>query len=570
MQQTRCINCMKEIAPDVRTCPHCGYDQQAEQVSYAIRPNTILHGRYLVGRLIGKGGFGITYVGFDLMLEVKVAIKEYYPSGIASRNNSWSNQVVWESQSNGCQVQDARVRRQESMEHVLKEARRTAKLAEVPTVVRVNEVFQENETAYIIMDFIEGVTLKDYLIQNGAMSWEDCRKLLFPVMDALAKAHDLGIVHRDISPDNIMIEPDGTVRLLDLGAAVDINANNGHASMMVVKSNFSAMEQYDENGKIGSWTDVYAFAATLYYCLTGKLMMPVLDRIRNPEITFPNERKIPEQVKAALRKALVIYEDGRIQDMRAFKRELLRESNASKPEGWSQNLNQTEPLWANGQGGTENNPQNTGNYGSNRTSGQNGMGSETQGTRADNFENCGPNFVVVHSVVDQKTMYDFLVRNGQLNFASAYMIFMGIFCFCSLLDTNENQHFEFFILAALSLYCLVFPVVMRLILRGRARKMTEKGGKPTNYATFVLTPERIELTQNGEHVCFVNWSDITKVITTKYAVVLYKKENQGKRSGVKRLNAHILTKEGIGAQMEYLCALIRRYAYNAKPVKLKN
>ncbi|MCD8118349.1 MAG: protein kinase, partial [Lachnospiraceae bacterium] len=316
MQQTKCINCMKEIAPGARTCPHCGYDQQTEQLSYVLRPNTILYGRYLVGRVIGKGGFGITYVGFDLTLEMKVAIKEYYPSGVASRNNTWSNQVMWES---GTGDQDARAQRADSMDRVLKEARRTARLADVPSVVRVTDAFCENETAYLVMDFIEGITLKEYLMQHGVLTWEECKQLLFPVMEGLAEAHDMGIIHRDISPDNIMIGPDGTAKLLDLGAAVDISLNEGQASTLVVKNHFSAVEQYDENGRIGSWTDVYAFAAMLYYCLTGKLMVPVMDRLMSQsELTFPPQPEIPEHVKNALKNALEINHANRTPDMRTF------------------------------------------------------------------------------------------------------------------------------------------------------------------------------------------------------------------------------------------------------------
>ncbi|MCD8118347.1 MAG: BspA family leucine-rich repeat surface protein [Lachnospiraceae bacterium] len=351
MQQTRCINCMKEIAPGTRICPYCGYDRQTEQMPSALRPDTILRGRYLVGRVIGRGGFGITYVGLDLTLEMKVAIKEYYPSGIASRNNSWSNQVVWDSVS---QNQDARAQRADSMERVLKEARRTAKLSDVSSIVSVHDAFQENETAYIVMEFIEGTTLKDYLASHGMMSWEECKQMLFPVMDGLAQAHDLGIIHRDISPDNIIIRPDGTAKLLDLGAAVDVSANDGHASTLVVKNNFSAAEQYDENGKIGSWTDVYAFAAMLYYCLTGKLMVPVIDRMMTQKaLTFPAQPEVPEQVKNALKKALEVDQENRIPDMRAFKRALMEDTGGQSASAADRmNVDGAGARPASGAGGT--------------------------------------------------------------------------------------------------------------------------------------------------------------------------------------------------------------------------
>ena len=328
MQITRCTKCMGELKDGVRVCPRCGFEQDSiAQPGIALKRNTILHGRYLIGNVIGQGGFGITYVGWDLTLEMKVAVKEYFPSGAASRTNSISNQIQWESINQGSEE------RSEGLERFLKEARRMARLDEVPSIVRVRDAFGENGTAYIVMDFVEGVTLKTYLLGHGVLRYEECMKLLSPILDSLAVIHDNGFIHRDISPDNIMLRPDGSARLLDMGAAVDVTANEGHASMAVVKRNFSAPEQYMESESLGSWTDVYAMGATIYYCMTGKVVPEALEReFKKTPLYFDPALNIPAHVIGALSGALELHAEKRIRDMREFKERLMEEEGTLPPK----------------------------------------------------------------------------------------------------------------------------------------------------------------------------------------------------------------------------------------------
>ena len=143
MQMNRCTKCMEELGQGVLVCPHCGYHQGSGQPSNALQENTILHGRYLVGKVIGQGGFGITYVGYDLTLEMKVALKEYIPSGFAARTGSYSSQVQWDFGDN------ERVQWSEGIDRFMKEARKMARLDSVPSIVRVRDAFRENQTAYI-------------------------------------------------------------------------------------------------------------------------------------------------------------------------------------------------------------------------------------------------------------------------------------------------------------------------------------------------------------------------------------------------------------------------------------
>ena len=277
MEIRRCMKCMHPLAAGETVCPECGRAYgSANAESFALKPGTILEGKYLVGEMLGQGGFGITYIGFDLLLEQKVAIKEYYPMSTGMVSRDGHSTVVWSSAMMG------KTGAQKGFDSFLKEARKMAKLGGIPGVVGVKSVFIQNETAYIVMDFIEGETLLKKLQKSGPMDFDSCVRLMTPIIQALAEVHEHGIIHRDISPDNIMVRPDGKLILLDLGAAkdLDIQGNDGsvQSSQMVAKHGFSPIEQYSKSGKVGPWTDIYAMAATIYYCCTGILPPPATDR----------------------------------------------------------------------------------------------------------------------------------------------------------------------------------------------------------------------------------------------------------------------------------------------------
>ena len=277
MEVRRCMKCMHPLAAGETVCPECGRAYGSVNAeSFALKPGTILEGKYLVGEMLGQGGFGITYIGFDLLLEQKVAIKECYPMSTGMVSREGHSTVVWSSAMMG------KTGTQKGFDSFLREARKMAKLGGIPGVVGVKSVFIQNETAYIVMDFIEGETLLKKLQKNGPMDFDSCVKLMTPIMQALSEVHEHGIIHRDISPDNIMVRPDGKLILLDLGAAkdLDIQGNDGsvQSSQMVAKHGFSPIEQYSKSGKVGPWTDIYAMAATIYYCCTGILPPPATDR----------------------------------------------------------------------------------------------------------------------------------------------------------------------------------------------------------------------------------------------------------------------------------------------------
>ena len=316
MELSKCLGCMEDLQG--YPCPHCGYDPVKEKrPEYALPQETILAGKYLVGRVLGQGGFGITYIGWDLALERKVAIKEYYPSGQVSRSPG-TRSLTWYTNEPAVQA------REDGMKMFLKEARKMVKADSIPGVVRVLDLFQENGTAYIVMDFVSGETLKTRLQKTGPMTWTQAAPIFRPAIRAMEQVHQAGLIHRDLSPDNLMLTPEGKVKILDLGAAKDLNINTGASSMQVAKSGFSPFEQYTQRGGSGPWTDVYAMAATLYFTLTGKLPPVATDRVDEDTISWdiPCLDTLPGAALAAMKKAMAVSAKKRTQSMEELEKGL--------------------------------------------------------------------------------------------------------------------------------------------------------------------------------------------------------------------------------------------------------
>ena len=326
MELSKCLGCMEDLQG--YPCPHCGYDPVKEKrPEYALPQETILAGKYLVGRVLGQGGFGITYIGWDLALERKVAIKEYYPSGQVSRSPG-TRSLTWYTNEPAVQA------REDGMKMFLKEARKMVKADSIPGVVRVLDLFQENGTAYIVMDFVSGETLKTRLQKTGPMAWTQAAPIFRPAIRAMEQVHQAGLIHRDLSPDNLMLTPNGDVKILDLGAAKDLNLNSGASSMQVAKSGFSPLEQYTQRGGSGPWTDVYSMAATIYYTLTGKLPPNAIDRMEEDAIDWsdPGMDSLPKAALKALQAAMSVSVKKRTQSMEELEEGLFAEKKTKQAE----------------------------------------------------------------------------------------------------------------------------------------------------------------------------------------------------------------------------------------------
>ena len=305
MEQKQCLGCM-EVKQEYPVCEHCGYDERRQNAPHQLQAGTVLQGRYLVGRALGQGGFGITYLGWNQYLETRVAIKEYYPAAFVDRNATHNTAVVCKTERTEELFQDNRLR-------FLREAKTLAKLQYVPQIVSVFDFFEANNTAYIVMEYLQGEDLRAYVKRRGGrLTPEETFRILRPVMAALEKVHEAGMVHRDISPDNIMLQYDGSVKLMDFGAVRLVN-NPGvdkeltQATQAIVKHGFAPMEQYSERGSIGPWTDEYALCATMYYCMTGRVPENVHDRVQeniNPD--WDSIGGLTEHQKQALDKGMAI------------------------------------------------------------------------------------------------------------------------------------------------------------------------------------------------------------------------------------------------------------------------
>ena len=303
-------------------CEHCGYDERRPNEPHQLPPATVLQGKYLIGRALGQGGFGITYLGWDINLDIPVAIKEYYPQGMVTRNCNISRAVAVVTKSGDTSFVENRDR-------FLREARTLAKLEDVPEVVQVKNFFEENNTAYIVMGYVKGITLKEYMNRNGGkLRTKEALRLLEPMMEAMGQVHALGLVHRDISPDNIMLQPNKRVRLIDFGAAHVASVLGGGPTQVVLKLCFAPPEQYQSNGNLGPWTDVYAICATIYHCITGLLPPTVADRFMGGKDFEWNAcvGLSPWQI-AALRQGLQMAYTDRIQTVEELCRKFFHESD---------------------------------------------------------------------------------------------------------------------------------------------------------------------------------------------------------------------------------------------------
>ncbi len=322
-----CMHCMQEQLNENGVCSACSTDENTIEITKKHLPmRTILKGKYLVGRVIGEGGFGITYVGYDLDLEIKVAIKEFCPGSISGREMSDSVTIM----PFGAREKEIY---EEEKEKFINEAKRLAKFRKLEGVVSVLDYFKENNTAYIVMDYIEGVTLKHYCkMLNAPMQWDKLLELMRPVLKALNEIHKAGIIHRDISADNIMISKDEkSVYLIDFGTARALAQGTLSA---YEKDFYTPWEQTSETMEQGPWTDVYALCATLYYCMTGKRLPRVSDRHGNEQIVLPSQQglPVPAHVEAALVEGLALHPNNRIRSMIELEQKLYGGLNVGQEE----------------------------------------------------------------------------------------------------------------------------------------------------------------------------------------------------------------------------------------------
>lgn len=271
--------------------------------------------KFLLGQFLGQGGFGITYLGWDLNLDMKLAIKEFFPQGLVSRVPGQSKVISYTGETNN--------QFEFGLDRFLKEAKILARFEDHPNIVTVRDFFKANGTAYMIMSYVEGPTLEKYLAQSkGRIPFSKTLDIMMPVMAALREVHEAEIMHRDISPDNILINKKGRVIIIDFGAARQEMREKSKSLSVILKAGYAPEEQYRSRGKQGSWTDIYAVAATMYRCITGEVPPEAMDRLAEDDLVSPSELNIDiDSIReAALLKALSVRAEGRFQTVENFRR----------------------------------------------------------------------------------------------------------------------------------------------------------------------------------------------------------------------------------------------------------
>ncbi len=313
-----CMGCMN-TSDQTAHCPTCGYkesDDNDPTINLPVR--TMLVDKYLIGRVMGQGGFGITYIAYDTILRLRLAIKEFFPQGLVTRLSDRLNITSYKG--------DATDQFSFGMGRFLNEARTLAQFSEHPNIVTVRDFFQANGTAYMVMNYLEGLTLEEYLNRSGGrLSFKKTLDIMMPVMDALREVHRTEIMHRDISPDNIFIDKNGRVILIDFGAAREEMRAKSKSLSVILKAGYAPEEQYRSKGRQGPWTDVYAVAATMYRAITGKVPPESMDRLDEELLLLPSQAgaDIDANSEAVLIKALAIRGRDRYQNIEEFQQALL-------------------------------------------------------------------------------------------------------------------------------------------------------------------------------------------------------------------------------------------------------
>jgi len=342
-----CLGCMAHYEDEYNICPTCGYveDTPAAETTQ-IEPGSKLQDRYIVGKALGHGGFGVTYIGWDSLIERAVAIKEYLPAEFSTRTPGQTNITVYTG--------DKSEQFASGLDRFIDEAQRLAKFTSIEGIVNIYDTFAENNTAYIIMELLQGETLAAMLNRAGKISDKDALMILVPIIKSLKLVHEKGIIHRDIAPDNIFLLNDGSAKLIDFGAARFSSMLNNHSLTVIVKPGYSPEEQYQSKAIQGAYTDVYAISATLYRMITGVVPPNALDRrasieLKQKELLAPPSKycTIGENTETAILNALNVRIEDRTRDMSTFLYELTTNDAVKRQHG---QINGTSikywPLWA--------------------------------------------------------------------------------------------------------------------------------------------------------------------------------------------------------------------------------
>lgn len=328
----RCMNCMEIFdAPQENInyiCPYCGFMENTPPSEiYHLYPGVTLQDRYTIGTVLGFGGFGITYKAWDNVLNSVVAIKEYYPAGSVQRVPGTKTVIVYQGS-----------KRQEyfsGLSRFLDEARNMAKFHTNNHIVQVDNFFEENNTAYIVMEYLDGISLKGYMKQEfGKIDCNTAVEIILSIIDALKDIHKEGIIHRDISPDNIFLCQGNKIKLIDFGAARFSDEEKEVTRSVILKPGFAPSEQYQSKSKQGPWTDIYALCATLYNMVTGVVPDESVNRVIEDTVKAPKEldESIPDNLSKTIMRGMALNYELRFQNVEELEKALKNEIKVTDPK----------------------------------------------------------------------------------------------------------------------------------------------------------------------------------------------------------------------------------------------
>ncbi len=298
-----CEKCFLPLQSNKTTCKHCFSGKNTDKYPTALPEGTILSGRYIVGKVLGKGGFGITYLCYDSKQDKRVAIKEYLPDALTHRNTGETQVSAYDGEKKDYFLKGAK--------KFFEEAKLVSRFNGNPNIIGVYEFFYENNTAYFVMEYLDGTDFKTYITENGGKLNENQVAFAADKMcDALIIVHSMGVLHRDISPDNIFICENGNIKLIDFGAARQVLGEASKSLSVILKQGFAPLEQYQKHGNQGPWTDIYALGASLYYALTGKVIDDAMTRLSDDTLELNG---ISPEFAAVIKKMLAIKTEDRYQ-----------------------------------------------------------------------------------------------------------------------------------------------------------------------------------------------------------------------------------------------------------------
>lgn len=320
----RCLNCMKEYEEEFEVCPYCGFVRGTKpKESYHLQPGMVLAGKYIIGTVIGFGGFGVIYRAWDRNLETVVALKEYYPTTFLSR-------ITGEKQVNVYDKKNLQAF-EKGKKEFLEEARNMAKFNAHPNIIHVYDFFEENGTAYFVMEYLDGCNLKTFMQisrkRGTPMSVDTALEITQSVLSALKETHTAKIIHRDIKPGNIFVCKDGKIKVIDFGAARFSDSETEKTRTIIITPGYAPAEQYQTKSKQGPFTDIYAVAAVLYEMLTGIKPDESINRKIEDLVVEPRKlnQDVPAHINSAVMRALAIQPEIRFQTVDQFSRALISE-----------------------------------------------------------------------------------------------------------------------------------------------------------------------------------------------------------------------------------------------------